>query len=79
MGDTGTTDTGNFLKTPISNGATWLPNTIWMQRLARQYHEEYYYKLLERGRELEEPQILTIKKSESPTFEPPHPRLGLSD
>ncbi|KAK4145109.1 uncharacterized protein C8A04DRAFT_27108 [Dichotomopilus funicola] len=53
---------GDPKQTPISNGVTLLPNTIWMNRLADRYHNDYYLKPLQEGKELEEPQVFTIKK-----------------
>ncbi|KAK4151341.1 hypothetical protein C8A00DRAFT_17223 [Chaetomidium leptoderma] len=46
----------------VSNGVVFMPNTFWMQELARLYFDQYYLDLVDEGKQVEEPYIYTVAK-----------------
>ncbi|KAK4139011.1 hypothetical protein BT67DRAFT_438320 [Trichocladium antarcticum] len=46
----------------VSNGAVFMPNTFWMQELARLYYDQYYADLVDEGKQVEAPYIYTVAK-----------------
>jgi hypothetical protein len=49
----------------VSNGAVFMPNTFWMQELARLYYDQYYADLVDEGKQVEAPHIYTVAKGKS--------------
>ena len=54
----------------MSNGAVFMPNTIWMQELYGLYLEQSYYDALDDGEQVEAPYLYTVAKGKSRTMHP---------
>jgi hypothetical protein len=49
----------------VSNGAVFMPNTFFMQELARMYYDQYYADLVDEGKQVDKPYIYTVAKGKS--------------